>query len=156
MVQATLKDEFVTMDLYSDEASAIDAWATAWSNYFSDAETNGIPIQAAALPTAKAAMVAAMVGLSSSGAGAAKIQAGIQAWWSAIVSSPAAFWPGCTGITPPPGVSSIAAALGSVFASNTSGALSEEDAYNAVAGVLHPNNLGGLAAFPGPLSFPIL
>lgn len=158
MLQATLKSELVNMDLYGDEAQAVVAWAAAWSAYFADAETNGIPIESAALPTAETAMAADLLGISASGAGAGKIQAGIQAWWGAIVATPSAFWPGCILVTPPPGLSGIATALQSAFDANTSGGVTEDAAYNAIAGVLHPANLGGEATFPGlpPPVFPIL
>ena len=156
--QATLKSEMVAMDLYGNEAQAVVAWAAAWSAYFADAETNSIPIEPAALPTAEAAMAAALLGMSASDAGAGKIQAGIQAWWGAMVAAPSAFWPGCTAIAPPPGLSGIATALQSAFDSNTSGGVTEDAAYDAITGVLHPVNLGGQATFPGapPLVFPIL
>lgn len=156
MSQATLKTELVAMDLYGQEAQAVVAWAAAWSAYFADAETNSIPINPLALPTAEAALASALLGMSGSGAGAGKIQAGIQAWWGAMVAAPSTFWTGCTLITPPPGLSGIAAALQPVFDSNTSGGVTEDAAYNAIAGVFHPANLGGKATFPGPLEFPIL
>ena len=158
MSQATLKTELVNMDLYGEESLAVAAWAAAWSTYFADAETNGIPIESAALPAAEAAMASALLGMSGSGAGAGKIQAGIQAWWGAMVAAPTAFFPACILIVPPAGLSGIEAALQPVFDSNTSGGVSEDAAYNAVAGVFHSANLGGEATFPGapPPVFPIL
>lgn len=156
MLQATLKSELVAMVLYGEEAPAVAAWAAAWSAYFADAETNSIPINPAALPAAEAAMAAALLGMSASGAGAGKIQAGIQAWWNAMVAAPATFWAGCTVIAPPPGLSGIAAALQSAFDSNTSGGVTEDAAYDVIAGIFHSANLGGQATFPGPLVFPIL
>lgn len=156
MLQATLKTELVAMELYAVEVDAVSALAAAWSTFFSDAETNGIPILPAALGTAETAMIVALTGMSATGAGAAKIQDGITAWWGVIVAAPASFWPGCILVTPPPTLSGIAAALEAVFVANTSGSLSEEDAYNAIAGVLYPNNLGGIATFPPSLPFPIL
>ena len=159
MSQTTLKDEMVAMGLFGTEAEAIDTWTAAWSAYFADAETNGIPVEAAALPTAEAAMAAALAGMSASGAGAQKIQDGVTAWWGAMVAAPAAFFPAAILITAPPGLSGIKNALQSAFDSNTSGEVTEEAAYNAIAGVLHPANLGGIATFPGaptPPTFPIL
>lgn len=154
MAQAILKSELVALGLYGVEAQAVAAWSGAWSAYFADAETNGIPIVPAALPAAEAAMAAALVGMSVDGAD--KIQAGIQAWWNTMVAAPASFWVGCILIAPPPGLPGISAALQAAFDANISGQVTKDAAYDAIAGVLHPANLGGAATFPGPLAFPIL
>jgi hypothetical protein len=158
MSQNTLKSEFTGMGLYGTEVDAIDAWTLAWSKYFEDAETNGIPVEVTALLSAESAMRSALVGMSQFGQGAAKIQAGIIAWWGAIAAAPITFFPGAILVTPPPGLGGIAAALAVVFASNIAGSVSKEDAYSAIAGALHPLNLGGTATFPGapPPVFPIL
>jgi len=158
MSQSTLKDELAAMVLYESETDAIDAWTAAWSGYFSDAETNGIPVSPAALPTAEAAMKTGLAGMSVSGQGAQKIQDGITAWWNVIVAAPAVFFAGSIAVAPPPGLSGIASALQSVFDSNREGEVTKDQAYTAVAGVLHPANLGGTATFPGspPPTFPIL
>lgn len=156
MAQAILKSELVALGLYGVEAQAVAAWSGTWSAYFADAETNGIPIVPAALPAAEAAMAAALVGMSIDGAD--KIQAGIQAWWNTMVAAPALFWVGCILIAPPSGLSGISAALQISFDANISGQVTKEAAYDAIAGVLHPANLGGTATFPGapPPVFPIL
>jgi hypothetical protein len=156
--QTTLKDELVAMGLFGDEADAIDAWTAAWSAYFEDAETNGIPVTPAALPSAEAQMDTAMAGMSEEDKGAQRIQDGITAWWSAMTAAPASFFSGCIAISPPPGLPGIASALQSAFDSNRDGEVTAEQAYQAISAVLHPANVGGQATFPGapPLVFPIL
>jgi hypothetical protein len=71
------------------------------------------------------------------------VQAGIIAWWDYLVAHPAACFTGASSVTKPAGLTGIAAALVSVFASNTSGALSASAACGAVATSLHGNNANG-------------
>lgn len=152
MLQTTLATELKALALYNDEPSAIQAWADAFANYFQGdgategAQSNALYITPAAIPAAKAAMVGAMTGLST--AGAAAIQAGIVAFWGALV--PATAWPTTTAITPPPGLSGLAVALQAVFDANTVGGLSKDDSMTAIAGAIHPiNAVGGTATWPG-------
>lgn len=156
MSQATLKSELVNMVLYSEESAAVAAWAAAWSAYFSDAESNSIPINPSGLPAAESAMAAALLGMSGSGAGAGVLQSAIQSWWNVLIASPLQYWPGCTLITPPPGLGGISSALQPVFDANTSGSVTEEQAYDAISAVFHPANLGGKATFFGITEKPIL
>jgi len=149
-----LKSELMGLDLYDNEPDAINAWSTAWKNYFLDAAANGIPVVPSIVDVGVVAMKPAMVGLSMTGA--ASLQAGIVAFWGALV--PAAFAT-CITITPPPAITGIAAALLPVFYANVAGSLSKDACCLSVATVLHTNNLGGIAIFPAlptPLPFPIL
>src|SRR5512140_327970 len=125
LTPAKLKNELMNLGLYDNEAAACQTLADAFSNYFADAMSNGVPIAAGALPAAKAAMAAALVGMSVSGAGAAKIQAGIIAYWGAVI--PAVAWPTTLLITPPPGLGTIAASLTAIFAANVAGQKSKSD-----------------------------
>jgi hypothetical protein len=146
MLQTTLADELQALGLYDNEPDAIQAWADAFAAYFEDAESNAVIIASAAIPAAKAAMVSAMTGLST--AGAAAIQAGIVAFWGALV--PATAWLTTTAITPPPGLSGLTAALQAVFDANTTGGLSKDASMTAIAGAIHPiNAVGGAATWPG-------
>jgi len=154
MSQSVLKDELVELGLYDNESDAVSAWAQAFRGYFENAETNSIPIITAGLDVPQSAMAGAMVGLSTDGA--AKIQAGITQWWATLALAPSTYWATATVITPPPGLSGIATVLQAVFSSNISTSASKTDAMNAIAGVLHTNNLGGTATFPGQAPFPIL
>ena len=156
MAQATLKNELIAMNLYDTEADAITALTGAWKNYFTDAVTNALSIQSAVLNPAKSAMATAMTGLSITGAVA--IQAGIIAWWGYLVSVATTAFTGCTLITPPTTLTGIVSALTPVFVNNIVHSLSEANAYDAIATVLHTNNLGGLATIPPPpgTTYPIL
>jgi hypothetical protein len=151
MTSAKLKDGLIALGLYSHEADAIEAWASAWNDYCAEAASNSLTMLPAALVPAKEAMMAAMVGLKVTGS--ASLQAGIIAWWGAL--PPAGTFTGATAITPPPTLSGIAAALSPVFLSNRG--KSKADAVQAVADVLHTQNLGGQATFPPPVGpMPIL
>jgi len=139
------------------EPPARAALALAWANYFYNATSNGVPVTPGSLAGAQAAMAAALTGMSVSGAGAAAIQAGITAFWTAIVGTPPAIFAAATVITPPPTLGGIAAALPPVFAANTMPGVTKTQALNAIAIVLHANGgIGSIATFPGPVVAPIL
>jgi len=132
------------------ESTARQAWADAWLEYFTDAQiaVPSLPILTAALDATRDVMRDAMTGLSTTGAAA--IQAGLVAWWGAMAAAPSAYFTGATVITPPTGIASIATGLATVFAANTTAALSLEDSADAIAGVMHTANALGTATFPGP------
>ena len=116
----------------------------------------GIAVNAGSLASARTAMEVALVGMSATGAAAAKIQAGITAFWGVVAASAATIWtmvppvPPPTGATPPAGLSGIAAALTSVFATNTSSEADLDTAATNVANAIHPTQLGGIALIPPP------
>jgi len=139
------------------EPPARAALALAWTNYFYNATSNGVPVTPGSLAGAQAAMDAALTGMSATGAGAAALQSGITAFWTTIVGTPAAIFVAATLITPPPTLAGIAAAVQPVFASNTMPGVTKTQALNAIATVLHANGrIGGTATFPGPVVAPIL
>jgi hypothetical protein len=152
MTSTKLGNELAALTPTNSEATAVSRLATAWNNYFLDSTVLGAAAVPAALVAAKAAMQAALVGLSTGGAAA--IQAGIIAYWGVVVTVAPTIWisvPPVTAATVPPTLSGIAAALTPVFASNTSGSKSLVDSMNAIAAVLHPNGgLGGIATLSGP------
>ena len=104
-------------------------------------------------------MKGALVGMSATGAGPTSIQAGVTAFWGVVAVSAATIWltvpPPLSAIIPP-GLGAIAAGLTATFLNNVTGELSLADAATAVAAVLHPTQLGGIAvivvppAGPGP------
>lgn len=147
LLSTTLATELKAMDLYDLEADAINAWAAAYKEYMKGATSNGVTIVPVALVPAEAAMVGALTGLSTSGATA--LQAGIVAFWGAIV--PATAWPTVTVITPPPLLAGLGAALTTVFTANMSGALSKDASMDAIATSIHTNSLGGTATWPVPI-----
>lgn len=127
------------------EAAARTAWAQAWRNYFAGASSNSVPIAAAALNTAQTALASGLTGMSTSGGSA--IQAGLIAWWGALV--PAIAFPPATVITPPAGLSGVAAALVAVFAANNAPGVTKTQALTALATSLHAHaGIGGTATFP--------
>lgn len=163
---ATLKTELLGMGLHSAESAAIEAWAEAFTKYFEDAISNAVPIVVAALRTPttgpKDLMKAGMTGLSVTGPAA--IQAGITAFWGALVTVPAIYFPAATLITPPPTLATIAADLLLVMPVNVAESASTDTAMGRIASGhppvimlgLHTLNLGGTATFPGPIVAPIL
>lgn len=161
---ATLASELKAMPAFATEVAAAEAWAEAFTNYFQgvnpptdSAESTGVPIAPAVMPAAKAAMVGALSGMKSQGA--TSIQNGIAAFWASLAALPAAAWVGVTLITPPPGLTGmLEAALIATFASNKSGLLEKDEAIDALAAVIHTNNLGGTATWTGwvPPAQPII
>ena len=156
LVQATLANQLENLTPTGVEATAINALATAWDTYFQGASVTGVPITAGVTATAKTAMMGALAGMSVPNAGAAKIQAGITAYWATLVPLFATLWvipPNVvTALTPPPTLAGIAAALTSVFASNTSSQATLAQAAANVAAALHTSGgLGAIAVVQPPL-----
>lgn len=150
LVAATLAAGLVNMTPTNSEASAISAFADAWGTYFATAMAGPVPYSGDPTSTAKNALKAAMVGCSAFDQGAAKIQAGIVAYWGAIVAAPPSFFAAAVAVVPPAGLVSIAATLLPIFASNTAGNLPLATAALNVANALHASNQGGTATIPPP------
>jgi hypothetical protein len=155
LVQSTLASGLEALEPTDDEAIAVQRIADAFDDYFAGASVNGSPAVPAALAPCKAAMVAAMTGLSTTGGAAAAIQAGILAYWTTLLPLASAVWPATVGpvippAVPPAGLAGIAAALAPVFTANTSGGLSLVASAAAVAAALHPLQLGGLVNLGPP------
>ena len=150
MSDSTLAAELKAVPLFDNEPDAAAAWANAFDVYFQDAEaTAGGPVVPAGLSACKSAMEGALSGMSAPGAGAAALQAGILAYWGGIV--PATAWATCTGVTPPPGMSALAATLTPVFLANTAPGVTKDQAMDAIAAAIHGVNIvGGIAVFPVP------
>lgn len=143
MSQSMLSTQLQNMVPVNNEPAAITNFVNAWKTYFAASAAGAASYVSS--PAHASAMSAAMVGMSAPGAGAAKIQAGIIAWWASVVATGPATYPGSTVVVAPTLITGIAALLTPVFASNTSGSLSLAAACNAIAAVLHVNNLGGTA-----------
>ena len=143
------------------EGEAIQYITNAWVDFFSDASVAGIPAKRSLLEPARAAMTLALVGMSAPGVGAAKLTAAITAFWAAVTPSAASIWvtlPATVSATPPPTLASIALILPPIFAANTAGRKSINDAANDLASAVLSTQLGGAtlnAAVP-PLVVPIL
>jgi hypothetical protein len=162
----TLASNLENMTPTGDEQAAIAAFSNAWSTYFAGASASGTPAVPGSFDTGIAAMRAAMTGFSAPNAGAPGIQAGISAFWGIISPLAATIWPLApavvlAAVTPPPGMSLIAADLLALFVQNLSANLSLHDAATAIAIKLHSD--GGTGAFAtgesatgSPVSLPIL
>ncbi len=161
-----LADGLENMTPTASEAVAVDALAAAFENYFYDATVMSILVQPGTLSAAKAAMAAALSGMSSTGAGATKIQDGVAAFWVAVSAASSSIWavPGfvVAPAIPPVAILGLADALTAVLAASTAANLSLSDAATAAATVLHASGgLGGTVLLtptgPGsPVVTPIL
>ncbi len=148
---STLGSELAKMTPVETEVEAITNFTNAWEIYFKDASILGIPTTSGTLTPAITTMKVAMIGMSITGAAA--IQSGIVQFWTTITPLAPTIWitvPTVASITPPTGLNGIAAALTSVFLANTTGGLSLIDSANAIAAVIHPLQLGGIAAITPP------
>lgn len=172
LTAATLADGLKALTPTDNEGDAIAAFSAAWAAYFYESAVLGIsplppdpgdpeaeppvPPTPGALDNAIAALEGALVGMSADGAGAAKLQAGVVAFWGVVATAAATIWtmvppvPPPTAATPPAGITGIAAALVPVFASNTSGSVDLDTSATNIANVIHPLNLGGIAVIPPP------
>lgn len=147
MSATELKDALLLFVVDTDsEATAIQNWFDAVDTYAAPAVGNGVPFQR--LIADGVQMKAAMVGMSAAGQGAAKIAAGITAYWAQAVSTPSASFAGALSATIPTGLGALAANLQAVFASNANANLSVDAALTAVANVIHTACQGGTVTLP--------
>lgn len=132
------------------ESASRTAWGTAFRAYFAAAITsNGVSFTSSSIARALIAstMASAMTGLSTSGPAA--VQAGIDAWWTAMVNSPGTYFSGATAVAKPSGLTSIASGMeASVFVPNRLEA-TKAAAMNRLATYLHGLNAGGTATIGG-------
>lgn len=154
---STLATQLKTRVVNTDsEPVAISAWAQAFHVYFTGAVGAGVPITLAALPTVsppRTAMTTAMAGLSSWNLGSTRIAAGVAAYWGVIVTSPSTYFPSALTVTAPTALSGLKAALDGVFTDNSeNAALTVDECFEAIAGVIHTACTGGLITLPGPVS----
>lgn len=145
---STLATKLKALPLYDDEGEAIAGFTDAFSDYFSGAMSNGLPISALALPAAKTAMNSAMIALLSSNAANA-LSLGIAAFWGALV--PVTAWATVTAITPPPLLANLETDLLLTFSNNKTGKLDKDVSMTAIAAKIHTDNIGGLATWPSPV-----
>jgi len=152
----TLALELQNLSPVATEAAAIVNFVNAYGVFAADAEAGPATITPAAVTAGKAAMQAALVGMSASGAGATIMFNGVVAFWAAVAALLAGAFAGSTAITPPPHAG-LVVGLTSVFASNTSSALSKNDATQNVAAVFYSEVItAGFATFPPGTLAPIL
>jgi len=155
MLPTTLANQIINLPLTMDVNIAIEGWANAWIEYFSQSSAGPVPcVKPVLFGLPKTLMKAAMTTLSTTGAVA--LQNGILAFWGGVSASFALVYPTATAVTPPPGLSGLSTALIPVFAANTIGSLSRPVSANAISVVMHTLNLGGTATIIAPPPVPIL
>lgn len=158
--QDTLRAQLVAMPNVDNEPAARANMASAFDVYFRGASVAPVMAASAALTPARTAMQAALVGLSVPGNGATAIQAGIVAYWGAVVASAAVIWvhsPPVLSVTPPPSLSTLASVLAPLFTSLTAAKLSKAECCAQLAAAIHTLQLGGQAAVgPPPATIPVL
>ena len=156
MVEATLAAAILAQSPTLVEQDAIDALVTTYSTYAADAESNSVSITAAGLALGEAAMAAALVGMSAPNAGLTSIPAALSAFWVAVAGGLSTSFPGATVIVPPPHAS-FASDFQALMPANTSGEVTEQEAADSVAAIMHTGaTTGGSVTFPGPVTTPIL
>jgi len=153
MVAATLQAGLMDMANVDNELEAIDNFVSAWSDFAYESDIGGVPATPGTMDAALATMKGAMTGMNT--AGSTAIQAGIQAFWTAVIPLAVTVWPQAppnvlTVLAPLPLLSGIAASLDGVFAANTAGELDKNAATTAIAGAIHPLQLGGIATITPP------
>lgn len=158
LVQNTLATELQNLVPVGTEAEGINNFAAAFETYFSGAVVSGIPVNPGSLAGATTALKAAMTGANSNAALA--IQNGITAFWGVVVTAFATIWttvPALILVTQPPNLGTLEASLNTTFASNISSGLEIGPATAAIAGVIHPTQLGGIATLgpPPPAGTPV-
>ncbi len=142
-----------------DEATGINNFATAFENYFAQATCNAVAVTPGSLAACTAALKAAMVGVAS--AGAAKIAAGISAFWGVVATNAPTIWvtvPVLISATPPTLLSGLQAAIDAAGAANIAGNKSLVDSADAMATAIHGKQSGGLGniVIPPGGTYPIL
>ncbi len=158
MAAATLANELLNLDPVDTEAAAITTLADAYAVFAAQAQAGPQTITATGVNLGKAAMSAALIGVSSPGAGAAVLTTAIQAFWAAVAGGLATSFAGAIAITPPPH-SSLTAQLSSTFSTNTSTTADKPTATSAIASDMYSEAvIGGTVTYPGgpPPVFPIL
>jgi len=157
LVQATLKAQLVAnMTSASSEADGIAHFVAAYGNYAAGAVAAPSPLTPLGLAAGQAAMQPAMVGVSIAGAGAAKIVAGVTAFWVGVAAGLAASFAGAIAIVPP-SMAGLPATLAAAFAANAAEGASLDAAMDRIAAAIHAQTIiGGVVTYPPSVASPIL
>jgi len=146
-------------DKFSEEAPAIGELASLWQDYLEGASVSGVSASPTVLATtATPVFAAALIGISVSPTGLQQLVDAMVASWAVLATGAATVFVGApiTGPgTPPTALPSASTALAPILVANQAQALSQADAADAIAAVLHPLNLGALVP-SGPITLPIL
>jgi hypothetical protein len=148
MAAATLATELLSLTPTSVEDTAIDAIVDAYGVFASDAVSNAILISPAGIELGKAAMSAALVGMSEENEGRTKIPAAVVAFWTAVSGGLTASFTGALAITPPPHAT-LSDDFATLMDENMNGDVSAEEAAEALANLLYEQAaLGGTVTYP--------
>ena len=150
MVQATLATELEAMVPTTVEADAAATLGAAYETFALDA-TSVVPILPAGPTAGKAAMIAALTGMSIPGAGIVLIPLSIVAFW--IAAAPVG-WPPPLIAVPPPNAG-LAALLAATFPANMAADLSLADAAAVLAANMWSQAIIGGTVAPPPLFVPV-
>lgn len=155
MSPSVLATQLLNLVPAATEAEAVVTIANAYSVFATDAQAGAVPITPAGVALGKAAMQAALVGMSVPGAGAIVLTSAVQAFWGAVAAGLATSFAAAISIVPPPHTG-LQALLVSTFATNTSTEATQAAATNAVAVDFYSEAIvGGGVTFPGPVVSPI-
>lgn len=155
MSSGTLATELANLIPAASEAVAAATLAVAYATFAADAVAGVVSITAAGVGLGKAAMLSALVGMSTPGAGPAVITSAVQAFWVAVAAGLATSFAAATAITPPPHAG-LQVLLEVAFVANTASRASLVDAAQAIATAMASQAIiGGTATFPGPIISPI-
>jgi len=168
MTPATLSTELQKIANTEDEAVVRSGWASAYTKYMKTSAVLGVsPLSEAVLAGAKSTMDSALIGISTPKTAlvaAQLIVAAIKTFWTTALAAGVTVWVTIPPLVPtpvtlptnlllPPVELVVAQALEAVFTANTSGGLSKEACYAAIAAVLHPAGAGATvtqATLPNP------
>ena len=153
--EAVLAQELLSLGPATTEAEAITSLSDAYSAYAEDAESNALPLLPTGLALGVTALQDALAGMNTPGQAAAFIANGIIAFWVAVAGGLSSSFSGATVIVPPPHAG-LEVSLGGLFAANIVNRVTQEEAAEGLAGLLHPLAItGGTVTFGVP-SFPII
>lgn len=131
-----------------------------YEKFIKTSSAGPLPLLGSASSLGRTAFLAAFNPLLTSVATpfSAALQAGIIAFWGAL-AAPGAYGPTCLSVAPPPGLAGISASLLSAFAANTNGRLDKFQSAQAIANIIMPAHVGGVASIQAgaaPVPTPIV
>lgn len=155
MKAATLAKALLDLPPAATEAKAVQDFADAYATFAAEATAVGSPILAPGVAAGKAAMLLILPGMSAPGVGAAKLLAGIQAFWGGVAVAPPVSFTSAIAVVPPPHAG-LLALLVATFLDNIARKLSKADATAAIAANMYAEALGGTVTMPVANVFSIL
>lgn len=137
-------------------ADAIDTFCDAFDTYFSNSTCDGVSPSSLATPISamNSTLLSQLATPSTGNVGGARIAAGISAFWTSLGTNIATIYlmpPNVpTYTTPPPGLSTLAAALQSTLDTNLTTQASLSAAASAIAADIHAACLSSIITITPP------